>query len=185
MEKLQTLLWILFGIGVFVFRMVKKMQETSTRESRERPQQPGGTVPGLPTATFQELLQQMQSRNAPVAAARPDNKPPITPALESKRTLGGRPMPREAARPARSQERPVGRPLSLEAPATSRPINAPAPPARRSSAMPRASVKSPLETALPAPVAASVNGTVRRWLGQPDTLRAAFVLSEIWKRKFD
>jgi len=36
MEKFQTLLWILLGIGAFVFRMLKKMQETSAQESRER-----------------------------------------------------------------------------------------------------------------------------------------------------
>ncbi|WP_046242316.1 hypothetical protein [Hymenobacter terrenus] len=188
MEKIHTLLWILFGIGVFVFRMVKKMQETSARESRERPPRPGGAVPSLPTATFQEMLRQMQARNT----AEPNNVPaptntPATPQAPPKRTPGGHPMPREVARPARSQERTDVRQTSLEAPATARPHNAPAPPARRSSSLPRASVEAPMPSRLPATTAgapASVSETVRQLLRQPESVRAAFVLSEIFQRKY-
>jgi hypothetical protein len=186
MEKLQTLLWILFGIGVFVFRMVKKMQETSAQESRERPQRPGGAVPGLPTANFQELLKQMQARNAANdSAPQSETAAPAPPLPKAKRTLGGRLMPREIARPVRSQERTPVRARSLEAPAVTRPINVPAPPARRSSALPRASTKPSEEShrQLPARSATPVNETVRQWLSQPDTLRAAFVLNEILTRK--
>jgi hypothetical protein len=182
MEKISTLLWILFAIGAFVFRMIKKAQDTSARESQERPTRPGGAVPGLPASTFQELLKQMQARNA---APSPPEDEPAPPPPKARRTLGGRPMPQEVARPARSQERTSVRQTSLEAPATARARYAPAPPARRSSAMPRASTEAASSNAGPAPVrpAASINATVRQWLSQPESVRAAFVLSEILKRR--
>ena len=182
MDKLFTLLWILVGIGAFVFRMVKKMQETTDRESQERPVRPGGAVPGLPAASFQELLQQMQARNAA-----PGNRPaPATapPAPLVPRTLGGRLLPREVARPARSQERPLAKALSLEAPATSRTANAAAPLARRASALPRASTETPAADFRPgaARSAIPVGETVRQLLRQPESVRAAVVLSEILRR---
>ena len=68
MEKVWTLLGILFAIGVFVFRTLKKVQETSAQESRERSLRSGGVVPDLPTASFQEMLCQMQTRNSGEAA---------------------------------------------------------------------------------------------------------------------
>lgn len=183
MEKIQTLLWVLFGVGAFVFRMIKKMQETNAQESRERPARPGGAVPGLPATTFQELMRQMQARNAD--EPRPAAVPVVEPQPLAKRTLGGRLMPREVARPTRSQERTSARALSLEAPATARLRNAPAPPARRSSAMPRASAEASFaDNQQPAVRAAAVNATVRQWLSQPESVRAAFVLSEILQRKF-
>ncbi|MBD2766811.1 hypothetical protein IC235_02765 [Hymenobacter sp. BT664] len=174
MDKLIPLFWILFAIGSVVFRIIKKMRENSVRESQERPRRPGGAVPELPKATFEELLRQMQARNAPAPA-------PV------ERTPGGRSMPHEVARPAQSQERTVLRQTSLEAPATAKPHNAPAPPARRSSGLPRASAKAPIlpPTGPSAPVSTpSVNQTVRQLLRRPESVRAAFVLSEILQRKY-
>lgn len=48
--------------------MMKKMQETSAQESREWFLRPGGAVPDLPSASFQEMLRQMQTRNSGEAA---------------------------------------------------------------------------------------------------------------------
>jgi hypothetical protein len=183
MEKFVSLFWILLAIGAFVYRIVKKMQENSVRESQERPRRPGGAVPELPAATFQELLRQMQARNANETSPAPNSADP------DERTLGGRPMPHETARPTpRSQERTVVRQTSLEAPATARPHNAPAPLARRSSDLPRASSRAPVFIP-PAPPAARsaappLNETVRQMLRQPESARAAFVLSEIFQRKY-
>ena len=180
MEKVWTLLWILFAIGAFVFRMVKKMQETSAQESRERPVQPGGAVPGLPTASFQEMLRQMQARNA----GETEPGTPL-PRPAGQLTLAGRPMPRETARPARSQERTSTPQVSLEAPAVAISRNAPAPVARRAAGLPRASTApSGSESRPPAPVTGAVGSTVRRWLTQPESVRAAFVLSEVLRRKY-
>jgi len=185
-EKIITLLWILFGIGAFVFRMIKKAQETTVRESQERPTRPGRAVPGLPAATFQDMLRQMQARNAadPNGAPAPE-APPVGPPPAAPRTLGGRLLPREVARPIRSQERIAPRRPSLEAPATARPRNAPAPPARRSSALPRASAEAPMDGNRPAAArpAATLNETVREMLRRPESVRTAFVLSEIFQRK--
>lgn len=184
MEKVFTLLWVIVAVGVFIFRMVMKMRETVARESRERPLRPEGAVPSLPTATFQEMLRQMQSRNAgepatPSVAKAPAGPPPAL-------TLGGRPMPREVARPTRSQERTREQQTSLEAPATVRVRNAPAPAARRSSTLPRASVEAPLPELRPAPArpSATVSETVRTWLSRPESVRAAFVLNEVLQRKY-
>ncbi|MCC3154563.1 hypothetical protein Q3A66_16225 [Hymenobacter sp. BT770] len=184
MDKVVTLLWILFALGAFVFRLIMKAQETSARESRERPTRPGGAVPELPTATFQEMLRQMQARNA----AEPGSQPtPATPQPTVLRTPGGRLMPRELARPTRSQERTEIRPASLEAPAMARLRNAPAPVARRSSSLPRASAQAPMEASRPTVVVLPeqpLNETVRQMLRQPDGVRTAFVLSEIFQRKY-
>ncbi|WP_310395222.1 hypothetical protein [Hymenobacter sp.] len=187
MEKVYTLLWILFGLGVYVFRLVKKAQETSARENQERPARPGPAVPGLPTATFQELLKQMQARNVAGPDTTPAPAPVPAPSVPALRTLGGRLMPREVARPVRSQERAVARALSLEARAAARPRNAPGPLARRSSALPRASVVAPVQDYWqePAAPAAPLSATVRQWLSQPESVRAGLVLSEILKRKYD
>ena len=180
MEKVWTLLWILFAIGAFVFRMVKKMQETSAQESRERPMRPGGAAPGLPEVSFQEMLRQMQARNVgETAPAVPAPKP------SAPLTLGGRSMPRETARPARSQERASAPQVSLEAPAVAISRNAPAPVARRAAGLPRASAgggdSRPQNIA---PAAGAVGTTVRQWLSQPESVRAAFVLSEVLRRKY-
>jgi hypothetical protein len=182
MEKLQTLLWILFGVGAFVYRMIKKAQETTSRESRERPVP---ATPSLPDASFQELLRQLQSRNAPAAV--PADAPRFEPAQP--RTPAGRPMPLEKAPPARSQERKQVKYKSLEASATARPINPATPVVRRGAALPRAIVTAQPDPTFtpyagaPAPNEAPVK-TVRRMLAQPGGARTAFVLSEIFQRKW-
>jgi len=178
MEKVFSLLWILVAIGVFVFRMVKKAQETTARESRERPRTPASDGPALPQVTFQELLKQMQERNA--------GSPASTPA--------GRPLPRETARPAHSQERTDVRPHSQERPAA-RPktLEVKTPPAVPAAALPRASVEAPMtdywqdrekrRVKEQAEGATPLNQSVRRLLAQPENVRAAFVLSEILQRR--
>ena len=186
MDKVVTLLWILFAVGAIVFRLIKKAQETSARESRERPMPPGGAVPQLPTATFQDLLRQMQARNAsdPGTLPAPIAPQPTVPVL---RTPGGRLLPRELARPTRSQERTQVRSTSLEAPATGRQRNATAPAARRSSSLPRASTQAPLENNRQAGTPRSelpLSDNVRQMLRQPEGVRTAFVLSEIFQRKY-
>ncbi|MBD2720922.1 hypothetical protein [Hymenobacter armeniacus] len=184
MEKLATLLWILFGLGAFVFRLIKKAQETTAREMQERPRRTPHDPPALPTATFQEMLRQMQARNA----AAPDTpRPVVVPPVPqpAPHTLAGRPMPREVARPARSQERTAVTQRSLEAPATARPHNAPAPPAQRSSGLPRASARQPLLAKAEAPAPVATAEAVREMLRRPESVRAAFVLSEIFARKYE
>ncbi|MBF9239554.1 hypothetical protein I2I05_19335 [Hymenobacter sp. BT683] len=191
MEKIFTLLWILFAIGVFVFRMIVKMRDTNVQESQERPRKPGSAVPELPTATFQELLRQMQAKNAGETST--EAQGPMSRSAEApsqpvgKRTLGGRLLPREIARPARTQERTRVRQTSLEAPAAGRPHTHLGPLVRRSSSLPRASHETPLvRSAQPtdAPRTTALNATVRQMLSQPATVRAAFVLSEIFQRRY-
>jgi hypothetical protein len=191
MEKVVTLLWILFGIGVFVIRMIVKMRDTNAQEGQERPRRPGNAVPELPTATFQELLKQMQSRNAgepvteaTVPAPRPAAALPQPPAT---RTPSSRARPREVARPARSLERTTVRQVSLEAPAAARPHTHVGPPVRRSSDMPRASQETVIARSrqpTDAPAVTPLNETVRQMLRRPESVRAAFVLSEIFQRKY-
>jgi len=188
MDELKTLVWILIAIGAFVYRMVKKVQENSARESRERPTRPaGGAVPGLPTASFQELLKQMQARNAPTPAATA-LPAPVVQLPPAARTLGGRLMPREIARPTFSKERVAVRQASLEAPATARSkAFTPTVVVRRASEQPRAYTGVLPEynrQGAAARSAAPLNETVRQMLRQPDGVRAAFVLSEIFQRKY-
>ena len=189
MEKVQTLLWILLAVGAFVYRMVQKMRATAAQEQRERPRAPA--APALPTTSFQELLKQMQARNAAEPGA---PRPPATgqflpaPAGPAPRpnTLGGRPMP--VARPQeRHPRRPLRRLTSLEAPATARPIN-PAPPAvQRGANLPRAVVSARPDATYqpfaPAPASESTGAAVRRLLAQPANVRAAFVLGELLNRR--
>ncbi|GAA4361884.1 hypothetical protein GCM10023185_29240 [Hymenobacter saemangeumensis] len=180
MEKVYSLLWILFAVGVYVFHLFKKAQETTERESRERPRQTGAPTPTLPQPTFQEMLKQMQERNAGQPAA--------------EHTPAGRPLPQELARPAQSQERTAVRPKSLERTEVaphSLEVKAPVP--VYAAALPRASTEAPItdywqerelrrvreqsQEALP------LNQSVRRLLTQPENVRAAFVLSEILQRR--
>ena len=179
MEKVWTLLWILFAIGAFIFRTLKKVQENSAQESRERSLRPGGAVPDLPTASFQEMLRQMQTRNSGEAAPVVPTPNPAGPL-----TLGGRPMPREIARPVRSQERTKVQTVSLEAPSVAISRNAPAPVARRAAGLPRASAGTGNRPSATAPATGTVGATVRQWLSQPESVRAAFVLSEVLRRKY-
>ncbi|AWM32463.1 hypothetical protein [Hymenobacter nivis] len=190
MEKVQTLLWVVLGLGAFVYRMVQKMRNTAAQEERERPRAPA--VPALPTATFQELLKQMQARNADEPGV---PRPPVTsqslpaPASPAARpnTLGGRPMP--VARPQeRRPRRPLRRLTSLEAPATARPMSPATPVVQRGANLPRAVVLAQPDATYrpfgaPAPAAESTGAAVRRLLTQPANVRAAFVLSEILNRR--
>ena len=190
MEKVQTLLWILLAVGAFVYRMVQKMRATTAQEIRERPRAPAG--PALPTASFQELLRQMQARNAAEPGApRPPATGQFLPASAGPaprpNTLGGRPMP--VARPQeRHPRRPLRRLTSLEAPATARPINRSAPVVQRGASLPRAITTAQIDAtyrpfASAAPVPEPTGAVVRRLLAQPANVRAAFVLGELLNRR--
>lgn len=189
MEKVQTLLWVVLGLGAFVYRTVKKMRATAAQEAGERPRTPA--VPALPTATFQELLKQMQARNAaepgaPKSPATGQFLPvPVGPVVRPS-TPGGRPMP-----VARAQERHPRRPLrrltSLEAPATARSLSPATPMVQRGANLPRAVVSARSDATYQpfaaAPAAESAGTAVRRLLAQPANVRAVFVLSEILSRR--
>ena len=183
MEKVFTLLWVLFAVVAFVVRMVKKMRDTAARETQERPARP--VAPELPAASFQEMLKQLQARNATPAgseASGPEQQRPPT-APTARRTPAGRPVPQEKARPARSQERTDIRPKSQERPALT-PVFA--------AALPRASREAPMEDywqqrarqqAEAAPANVPTVAVVRQLLARPESVRAAFVLSEILQRR--
>lgn len=172
MDKIQTLLFIALGLGVFVWRMLKQAAETTAREQRERPRRPGSApTPALPDTSFQELLRQMQRQNQeqPQPPAAP--VPPVTPVPPA----------------ARSLERKKQRPVSLEAAATARAAAEPEPHARRAATLPRAATVAPItdywtgkKPAPPTPAAS--RRRVMEALRNPANLRAAFVLSEILRR---
>jgi hypothetical protein len=183
MEKLQTLLWILFGIGVFVYRMLQKAKETTAKEAQERPARRAPEGPALPEVTFQEMLKQMQARNAAEKASS-DNS--AAPAYTLERTPAGRALPQEVAPQARSQERPIARPKSLEAPVTARPMNRAAKSALPATGLPKyVPLPAPAQRAYaPGPQAVEpINQTVRRMLARPADVRAAVVLSEVLQRR--
>lgn len=170
MEKLQTLGLILFGIIVFVWRMVQKARDTARQEQQERP----ATRVPLPSTSFDELLKQMQRQNERGNA-------PTAPAT----TPGGRQLPHEAARPARTQEKAAARPVSQEERrVTSVSLERAAPVARRGTGI-QHDKQSSLPK-LPTPTAAtSRRSALNARLRSPAELREAFILSEILKRKFD
>jgi len=182
MEKVFTLLWVLFAVVAFVVRMVKKMRDNAARETQERPARPA--VPELPAASFQEMLKQMQARNAaPASSEAPGNEQPRSTVPSARRTPGGRPMPQAKAQPTRSQERTDIRPKSQERPALT-PVFA--------AALPRASREAPMEDywqqrarqqAEAAPATVPTVTVVRQMLARPESVRAAFVLSEILQRR--
>ena len=183
MEKVQTLLWVVLGLGAFVYRTVQKMRATAAQESRERPRAPA--VPALPAATFQALLRQMQARNAAAGAPGPPLPAPAGPGPRPN-TLAGRPVPA-----ARSQEGPVRRPprrlAPLETPAPARPVSPPLPVVRRGAGLPRAVLSAQSDATYQpfaaAPAPESTATAVRRLLAQPANVRAAFVLSELLGRR--
>ncbi|MBC6611377.1 hypothetical protein H8B15_10610 [Hymenobacter sp. BT507] len=175
MEKLQIFLVILAGLGVFIWRMVQKAIETTARESQERPRP---KVPSLPDTSFKELLKQMQAQNQPDAAPRPQPTPPPT-------TPAGRPLPREVAPQPHSLERTEVRPVSLEEKATARANQETAPRARRAATLPRATTSIPSAYNVPTKAKSSqTRRTVRDTLRSASDVRAAFVLSEVLRRKF-
>jgi hypothetical protein len=183
MEKLYSLLWILVAIVVVIYRLVKKMQQTSEREAHERPQRPGSVMPQLPTVTFQELLKQMQARNTQPEAT-PTAEPVAAPRKKEARTPAGRVAPSETARPAQSQERTAVLTRSLE-------VRTPVP--VLGAALPRASAEAPMEdywqqrtrqqAEADASQAVPLHQVVRQILAQPESVRAAFVLSEVLQRR--
>ncbi|RSK44636.1 hypothetical protein [Hymenobacter perfusus] len=176
MEKLQTLVWLLIGLGVFIWRMVQKARATTQQEQRERPRATG-KVPPLPSGSFEELLKQMQAQNRPAAAP---TATPVTPA--------GRPLPRETPVPARSLERTETAARSLEQSATARSLEAPRREARLASSLPRTNTQHGQEDYWSRqPRSGQGNDTrrtVKGMLQNPADVRAAFVLGEILQRRF-
>ena len=185
MEKLIPALWILFAIGVFIYRMLKKAAEATAQDRRERPvpkRRPGPTldrddpaIPALPDTSFQELLRQMQARNAEKTA--------------DKHTPAGRPLPVETVPTPHSLERTEVEIKSLEKPATSRPINPPKPVVRLGENLPRAVVTARVDPTFaeyeaPAEARRKAARAVHRLLRQPASVRAAFVLSEVFQRRY-
>jgi hypothetical protein len=187
MDKFQTLLLILLGLGVFVWRMIQKAREMADREVRERPTPP--KVPGLPTTSFQELLEQMKSQNRQGNEGQP--APPV--ARPAQTTPAGRPLPREQAPVPRSLERTEVPARSLETiPPPARSLEAPARPARRADTLPRTSAlpardenrsRQPIRAAEEA--RQDARRRVQAMLRNPADLRAGFILSEILKPKYE
>ena len=176
MEKLQIFLVILVGLGVFIWRMVQKAIETTARESRERPRP---KVPNLPDTSFKELLKQMQAQNQPTPATLPQQQSPVP------TTPAGRPLPREEAPKPHSLERTDVRSVSLEEKATTRANQETAPRARRATTLPRATTPVPRAYNVPSNNRTTqTRRTVRDTLRSAADVRAAFVLSEVLKRKF-
>lgn len=176
MEKLQTLVWILIGLGVFIWRMVQKARATTQQEQRKRPGTTG-KVPPLPASSFEELLKQMQTQNRPASQS---VAPPVTPA--------GRSTPRETAPPARSTEHTETVARSLERPSTARSLEAPRREARLASSLPRTNTRHGQEdywSRQPRPGRSpETRRTVADMLQNPTDVRAAFVLGEILQRRF-
>ena len=183
MEKIQTLLWILLGLGAFIWRMVQKARATTQQEQQERrysrpdPEgRPRPVAPGLPATSFEELLRQMQAQNQPNKSSAAETTTPA-----------GRPLPKEAAPAARSLERTRKAAKSLETATEARSLEVPLHEARRASDLSRASarpVSNDYWTRQQAQDREPARTTVADMLRQPANLRAAFVLSEIFKPKF-
>ena len=137
MEKIQTLLWILLGLGAFIWRMVQKARATTQQEQQERrysrpdPEgRPRPVAPGLPATSFEELLRQMQAQNQPNKSSAAETTTPA-----------GRPLPKEAAPAARSLERTRKAAKSLETATEARSLEVPLHEARRASDLSRASAR--------------------------------------------
>ncbi|KAA9325930.1 hypothetical protein F0P96_19395 [Hymenobacter busanensis] len=186
-EKLQTLLLILFGLVVFVVRLVRKARETMRREAQERrlpgPDQRTSAPrpvrpPGAPS--FEELLQQMKQQNQRGQSAAP-----------AETTPAGRAVPRETAPAPRTLEVPDRAARSLEEPATRRVARSQETPvvaeARRASSLPRVSKAHPHEDywsrqAAERPAVTTAAEVAAR-LRNPADVRAAFVLAEVLQRR--
>jgi hypothetical protein len=182
MEKLQTLLWILIGLGVFIWRMVQKAKATTQRERQERKfSRPDSTgrprpVAPLPATSFEEMLKQMQAQN------RAGNS-------TSQTTPAGRPLPQETAPAPRTLEQPIV--TSLEREKQARSLEVPAHEARRAAGLPRANTQHGQEdywSRMQRQQQEEANrrglASIQERLRNPTDLRAAFVLSEILQRKF-
>ena len=188
MEKLQTLLWIVLGLGIFIWRMVQKARETMAREQRERPKTTG-KVPPLPATSFQEMLKQMQEQNR---TGNPATVPaPPVPRPTTQTTPAGRPLPRETAPAPRSLEQTTVAPKSLERSSEARSLEVPRHEARRAAALPRATTQhgqedywSQKQVRREEARRLEAQSSIADRLRNPADLRAAFVLGEILQRKF-
>jgi len=179
MEKLQTLLWILLGLGIFIWRMVQKAREATTRDQRERPARTG-QAPPLPAASFEELLKQMQAKNTA-------STQPVRPIPTVETTPVGRPLPRETTPVPRSLERTERVPRTLETAPEARSLEVPLHEARRAAQLARASnrpVQEDYWTRQAAAAKVPAQSAVKDMLRNPANLRTAFILSEILKPKF-
>ncbi|WP_022824843.1 hypothetical protein [Hymenobacter norwichensis] len=185
MEKLQTLLWILIGLGVFIWRMVQKAKATTQREQQERKfsrpdstGRPRPVAPPLPATSFDEMLKQMQAQN------RAGNSTNQT-------TTAGRPFPQETAHTPRTLEQPTTVAKSLETSKEARSLEVPVHEARRAAGLPRAATQhgqedywSRVQRQHREQVRQQALSSIQERLRNPADLRAAFVLSEILQRKF-
>ncbi|RSK24172.1 hypothetical protein [Hymenobacter metallilatus] len=174
MAELKALAWILIGLAVFIWRMVQKARTTTAREQRERPRTTGRPA-ALPAGSFDELLKQFQTQNQP--AARP--VPPAT-------TMGGRPLPAEAAPRPRSLEKTEAPARSLERSAAPHLLEAPRRAVRRAATLPRAANQpNPDDYWSRQPGATpEARPPLGELLRNPGTLRTAFLLGEILQRRF-
>ncbi|GAA4385581.1 hypothetical protein [Hymenobacter koreensis] len=195
-EKLQTLLFILLGIVVFVISMVRKAREAMRREAQERKlplpgdQRPTSRPVRPPSApSFDDLLQQMkeQNRRGQATTAAPTAPTPET-------TPGNRPIPREVARETRTLEAPKRAAQSLEEAALDRPARSQErqkPIARRADTLPRVSVAHGNEdywsrkAAEPRVAPVATGASIARRLHNPADVRTAFILSEVLQRRFE
>lgn len=166
MEKVQTLLWILLGLSLFVWRMVQKARATMAQEQRERP---AATVkaPPLPSTSFDDLLKQMQAQN------RTGNPASATPGTPPSPPRPVQVMPSSLRPPETTSGR---RPLVAQSEGKSMDVL----PSYNSSVMgeERRSAPRREQNALTA------RSFVADRLANPADLRAAFVLGEILQRRF-
>ena len=194
MEKLQTLLLIVLGLGVFIWRMVQKARATTEQERRERKfSRPDSTgrprpVAALPATSFEEMLRQMQEQNR---TGNPPTAPVRPPAIPTQTTPAGRALPQETAPAPRSLEQTTVAPKSLERSSEARSLEVPRHEARRAAALPRATTQhgqedywSQNQVRRREEARLQAQSSIADRLRNPADLRAAFVLSEILQRKF-
>ncbi|SDX44633.1 hypothetical protein [Hymenobacter psychrophilus] len=206
MEDIKGFVWVIAAVVFFIWRMVQKAAEKAKEaQVRQQARQPGGApaprpAPAVPAVSFEELLAQMQRQNQQPAPPEPrplaERDPPQE--WEQRREQWdqeqqGQEPPAKPARPAPvprfgrglesteidaySQELPAREARSLEAPK-----RAP----RLAQNQPRTSTQhgsedfwsqkqiSPKQT----------RRTVNELLQNPADIRAAFVLSEIFQRRY-
>ena len=208
MDDFKGFIWIIAAIGFFIWRMVQKasekFKEAQLEEQRRQARTSGGgaaprLAPSVPAVSFEELLAQMQRQNQ--QAAQPplaERNPPQEweqrqQQWDEEQRWGQEPQPealpdrpRPVARFGRALEKPEEL-YSQELPAPeARSLEAPRRALRRGSALPRTSTEhgsedfwsqekvSPKQT----------RRTVNELLRNPADIRAAFVLSEIFQRRY-
>ncbi|MBT2557657.1 hypothetical protein J7E24_07665 [Hymenobacter sp. ISL-91] len=200
MEDIKGFVWVIGAIVFFIWRMVQKAAEKAKEAAdRQQAQQPGGApvrrpAPSAPAVSFEELLAQMQRQNQQPAP--PEPGPMAERAAPQEWEQQEQRIPEPQAKPARPAPAPrFGRGLekteveqySQELPAReARSLEAPKRAARLGSSLPRTSTEhgnddfwsqkkiSPKQT----------RRTVNELLQNPADIRAAFVLSEIFQRRY-